>query len=309
MSSLRSIGACVAVIFSALVPLLGQAEAPEQQTSSTLQRIKASGQIVLAHRASSIPFSYVDANGRPIGYAIDLCNRVVEAVRRELKLTALRVVYVPVDSASRITRLLDGTADIECGGTTNTAARREQVSFSVTHFFAGGRLLVRNTSGLQDISTMRYRTIAATKGSTHLRYLHEVSGSGLSQNRILEVGDPAAGLAAVESGAADAFLFDDVVLHALRADARTGPSLLVVGNWTTAEPLALMFRKDDAEFKRLIDKTLSRIMIDGEITSIYRKWFQAPIPPNGVVLDIDVSPLLRDQFRFPTDKVGDSASR
>lgn len=289
--------------------LAGQVQAAQPGGKSTLQRIKASGQILVAHRVSSVPFSYLDANGRPIGYSIDLCARIIEAVRRELRQPGLRVIYVPVDSASRISRLLDGTADIECGGTTNTESRRRQVAFSVTHFFAGGRLLVRSGSAVKDVFSLRNAVVATTKGSTHLRYLEGLRDRGLTKSRIVPVDDPAAGLAAVETGAADAFLFDDVVLYALKAGSKDPKSLAIVGNWTTAEPLALMFRKDDPEFKRLVDTTLSRSMIDGEVNAIYARWFKSPIPPDGIALNIELSALLRDQFRFPTDAVGDMLVR
>lgn len=276
--------------------------------SSTLQKIRQTGVITLAHRESSIPFSYLDAERRPVGYSIDLCLRVVDALRRELRQPGLRVAWLPVDSAARIPALLGGRADIECGGTTNTAARRQQVAFSVTHFFAGGRLLVRSDAGIDGLSGLRQRRIATTRGSTHLRYLNDRIERGMLAAKVIEVPDPAAGLAAVEDGSADAFLFDDIVLYSLRASARNPSALAVVGAWTTVEPLALMLRKDDAEFKRVIDTTLARLMVDGEIGAIYRRWFRSAIPPRGVTLDVEVSPLLRDQFRFPTDKVGDDAS-
>lgn len=295
---------------AALCGLLGACAAhaqPAAPRGGTLEKIRDSGVITLAHRESSIPFSYLDGDKRPVGYAIDLCLRVVEAVRRELRLPTLRVAWRQVDSAGRIPTLLQGRADIECGGTTNTAARRREVAFSVTHFYAGGRLLVRSDSRITDLGGLRRGKIATTRGSTHLRFLRERIDRGMLEATVIEVDDPGAGLAAVEQRTADAFLFDDVVLFSLRAQAAAPSALAVVGPWTTVEPLALMLRKDDPEFKRLVDTTLSRLMIDGDIGPIYRRWFKAPIPPRNVALDVDISPLLRDQFRFPTDKVGDDA--
>lgn len=285
-------------------PAPAAAPAPEPQPP-TLQKIRATGVITLAHRESSVPFSYLDANKQPTGYAMELCQRVVQAIRNEYKLPGLRVQYLPVSAAERIPALLSGKADLECGNTTNTAARRKQVAFTMTHFFDGGRLLVQTRSGIQRLSDLRNKTIVVNKGNTHAAYLQRQIERGLFAARVLEVKDAAEAFAALQKGDAQAYLHDGMVLASLRAAASDPGQWSVVGELTTVEPLSIMLRKDDPEFKRIVDVTLSRVMIDGEIRSIWRRWFESPIAPNGVNLNVPMNALMRDQVRFPTDKVGD----
>lgn len=275
------------------------------KVAPTLQRIRETGVITLAHREASIPFSYLDQNKKPVGYALDLCMKVVEALRRELKMPNLRVEFVPVTGAQRLPSIIEGKADLECGNTTNTAARRKQVAFTVTHYFAGGRLMVRSDSKIQRLSDLRGKTIVTNAGSTHAAFLQGAQAKGLISARILEVKDADAAFAALESGQADAFLFDDIVLYALRANSKTPDKWVIVGEFTSVEPLAIMLRREDPEFKKFVDTVLSRAMVDGEVLPVYRRWFLGPIPPKGVTLGIPVSPLLREQLTFPSDKVGD----
>ncbi|HQR69289.1 MAG TPA: amino acid ABC transporter substrate-binding protein [Burkholderiaceae bacterium] len=279
------------------------ADAPKQPP--TLQKVRDTGVITLAHRESSIPFSYLDDGKRPVGYALDLCLRVVEALRRDLRMPNLRVEYLAVTPAQRIPAIVEGKADLECGNTTNTAARRKQAAFTVTHYFAGGRLLVRADSGIERLSGMRDRTIVVNAGSTHAAFLARAQEKGLFNGRVIEAKDADAAFAELEAKRADAYLHDDIVLFALRANSKDPRQWSVVGEFTTVEPLAIMLRRNDPEFKKYVDLVLSRAMIDGEVAALYRKWFNSPIPPKGVTLGIPVSPLLREQFTFPTDKVGD----
>ncbi|MFN7570774.1 MAG: amino acid ABC transporter substrate-binding protein [Betaproteobacteria bacterium] len=272
----------------------------------TLEKIGTRGSIVLAHREASVPFSYVDQDKRPIGYSLDLCLRVVDAVRRALKAPALRVEYLPVPAAQRIPSIVEGRADLECGNTTNTAARRAQVAFTVTHYFAGGRLLVKSDSGIQRLADLGNRIVTTTSGSTHAAFIKQQVERGLLQVRLLEAKDSAEAFALLAEGKAAGFLMDDIVLYGLRATAADPKAFTVVGEFTTVEPLAIMLRRDDPEFKRLVDVTLSQLMIDGEALTLYRRWFEQPIPPKGITLGVPPSPLLREQFRFPSEKVGDA---
>ncbi len=296
------IAACAATVQAQTAPASGPSLAPQPPT---LQKIRATGVITLAHRESSIPFSYLDASKRPVGYALELCERVVEAIRRELRMPNLRTEYLMVTAAQRIPALLEGKADLECGNTTNTAARRKQVAFSVTHFFAGGRLLVRADSGVQRLADLLGRTIVVNKGSTHANNLKSAISKGVFSARLVEAADAAEAMAAMQSGTANAYLHDDIVLASLRANAPSPGDWAVVGEFTSVEPLAVMMRRDDPEFKRLVDTTLTRVMIDGQIRDIWRRWFESPIPPTGVNLSVPMNALMRDQVRFPTDKVGD----
>lgn len=295
----------------ALVPLSAALAQPAASAPAaapqppTLQKIRQTGVITLAHRESSIPFSYVDANKQPVGYALELCLRVVEAIRRDYKLPSLRVQYLPVTAAERIPSLLSGKADLECGNTTNNAARRKQVAFSVTHYFAGGRLLVPAKAGVQRLNDLRGKSIVVNKGSTHAGHLASAIEKGLFAARVIEAKDAAEAFAALEKGTADAYLHDDIVLASLRANSAKPDAWAVVGEFTSVEPLAIMMRRDDPEFKKLVDTTLSRLMIDGQIRDLWKRWFESPIPPNNVTLGVPMNSLMRDQIRFPSDKVGD----
>lgn len=280
------------------------ADAPAPQPP-TLQKIRSTGVITIAHREGSVPFSYLDGDRHPVGYAVELCQRVAQAIRSEYKLPSLRVQYLQVTAAERIPALLSGKADLECGNTTNTAARRKQVTFSVTHFFDGGRLLVAADSGMQRLSDLRGKAIVVNKGSTHASFLSRQIERGLFAARIVEAKDASEAFALLEKGEVQAYLHDGMVLSGLRANARQPAAWALVGEYTTVEPLAVMLRKDDPEFKRIVDVTISRLMIDGEIRSIWRRWFEAPIPPNNINLNVPMNALMRDQIRFPSDKVGD----
>ena len=302
----HAVGAAItcAAVALAFGPVYAQTPAPVKQPP-TMQMIRDSGVVTLAHRESSIPFSYLDAKQRPVGYALELCQLVVEALRRDLKMPNLRVEYLAVTPAQRIPSIAEGKADLECGNTTNTAARRKQAAFTVTHYFAGGRLLVRADSGIQRLAEMRGKTIVVNAGSTHAAFLARAQEKGLFGGRIIEAKDADAAFAELEAKRADAYLHDDIVLFALRANTKDPMQWNVVGEFTTVEPLAIMLRQNDPDFKKFVDLVLSRAMIDGDVAVLYRKWFLGPIPPKGVTLGISVNPLLREQFTFPTDKVGD----
>lgn len=271
----------------------------------TLQKIRVTGVITLAHRESSIPFSYLDANKRPMGYALELCERVVDAIKRDLRLPNLRTEYVAVSAGDRIRFLLEGRADLECGNTTNNAARRKQVAFTMTHFFAGGRLLVKTDSGVQRLSDLIGKSIVVNKGSTHATNLANAIDKGVFAARLVEAKDAAEAFAILQKGDVLAYLHDDIVLAALRASSATPRDWAVVGEYSSVEPLSIMLRRDDPDFKKLVDVTLARLMIDGDIKAIWRRWFESAIPPNGLNLGVPMNSLMRDQIRFPTDKVGD----
>jgi glutamate/aspartate transport system substrate-binding protein len=309
MTMSRTVVALLTSGLLALAPIPGGAQSPPAPTSPpqppTLQKVRDTGVITLAHRESSSPFSFFDQNKRPVGYALDLCLKVVEALRRELKLPGLRVEYLAVSAAQRIPSIVDGKADLECGNTTNTAARRKQVAFTVTHYFAGGRLLVRSDAKIRRLSDIGSRTVVVNAGSTHAQYLDTALAKGLFKGRKLEVKDSDAAFAELDAGRAAAYLHDDIVLFALRANTKEPQQWDVVGEFTTVEPLAIMLRRSDPDFKKFVDLVLSRAMVDGEVNTAYRRWFLNPIPPRGITLGIPVSPLLREQFTFPTDKVGD----
>jgi glutamate/aspartate transport system substrate-binding protein len=299
-------GAVSLALMLLAAPALSQAPAPAAAPPPTLAKIRDSGAITLAHREASIPFSYLDQNKRPVGYAMDLCMRVVEALRRDLKMPSLRVELLSVTPATRIAAIKEGKADLECGSTTNNAARRKEVAFTVTHYYAGAKLLTKVDSGIGRLSDLRGKSVVSTRGTTPLAALRDAEQKGvIGGARILEAKDHDEAFAMLERGEAQAFAMDDILLYSLRATSKDPKQWAVVGEFMTVEPLAIMLRKDDPEFKRFVDTVLSRAMIDGEVRYFYGKWFLSSIPPKGVNLGIPLSPLMRDQLSFPTDKVGD----
>ncbi len=274
-------------------------------SSPTLQRIRDTGVVRLAHRESSIPFSYFDANKRPVGYALDICLMVADALRRDLKLPNLKVEYVAVSPAARIPTLVEGKADLECGSTSNTAARRKDVAFTHAHYFAGARLLVAADSPYRRLSDLRGKRIVISKGTTTATALKAQAEKGLIASTLVEAKDYDEAFAILEKGEAEAFATDDILLYSLRAASKDPKKWEVVGEFISIEPIAIMLRKGDPEFKKFVDGVVARAMIDGLVRKSYNRWFLSPIPPKGTNLNIPMSPLLREQMLYPTDKVGD----
>ncbi len=269
--------------------------------AGTLDKIKSSNTILVGYRDSSVPFSYLDGDKKPIGYSIDLCMKVVEAVKKELKLPGLHAKMVPVSSASRLPALLGGDIDLECGTTTSTSERRKQVAFTIPTFIAGARLLAKADSGINGIYNLAGRTVVTTRGTTSEKFFEELNREQTLRAQLVLARDHGESFSFVETGKADAFIMDDVLLYSLRASSKQPADYVVTKDLLTIEPLAIMLRKDDASFKKLVDREITRLIIDNEIHAIYRKWFQSPIPPNGINLNLPMSHLLRDSFKAPTD--------
>jgi ABC-type amino acid transport substrate-binding protein len=271
----------------------------------TLEKIRDTQTVKIGYREASLPFSYLDQNKKPVGYAIDLCLKVVDAIRRELKLKQVIIVYFPVTSANRFSALNEGKVDLECGSTTNNAERRKIVAFTIPHFVATVRMLVRSSSGIANWADLQGKRVVTTKGTTTVQLMNDrdkVRALGLV---LLDGRDHAESFGKVESGEADAFPMDDVLLFGLRANAKSPNGFLIVGDSLSAEPYAIMMRKDDAQFKKAVDREMGRLINDGDLAKLYDKWFEQPIPPKRVNLKMSMSYLLRDTLRFPTDKVGD----
>ena len=280
------------------MPVMGQPKA-------TLDRIKESGAINIAHRESSLPFSYLDADKKPVGYAVDICLRVAEAIKKELKLKELKINWLMVTPKNRIEMIQEGKADMECGSTTNNRERREKVVFTIPHYMAGARILVKTDSGITNLEGLRGKTVVTTKGTTTVKIMHAKNDERILNVTLIEADDHAQAFKMVEEGKATAFIMDDVLLFSLRAQSANPSAYAVVGDYLSVEPLAIMLRKDDPDFKRIVDREVSRLIVDFEIQNLYKKWFLSPIPPKGINLNIPMSYLLRDAFRFPTDKVND----
>ena len=269
--------------------------------AQTLQKVAASNTITVAHRESSVPFSYL-VDGQPVGFAVDLTAAIVEDVRQALRRPALAVRSVPVTGANRIPLLVDGSIDLECGSTTNTAARGKDVSFAISHFFTGTRLLVRAGSGIQNYADLAGKTVASVAGSTNEKVLRQASDERRLGVQVVLGKYYADGLALVERGDAVALALDDILLFGLRANAANPSALAVVGDTLQVEPYGCMLRKGDTEFKSLVDGAIARLMASGEFERLYAKWFMQAIPPRGAVLNMPMSDALRDNLRNRSDK-------
>ncbi len=267
-----------------------------------LERVTAGGKLVLAYRESSVPFSYVDA-GKPLGYAVELCQRIAEVVRKKTGRKDMEVEFVPVTSANRMETIEKGRADMECGSTTNNAERRQVVAFTVPHFITGARLLVPAQSNVDRIEDLSGKKLVSTKGTTPLKAVQQINRERLLQINIVEAPDHARAVEMVEKGEADAFAMDDVLLYGLASNRPNPAALKVVGKFITTEPLAIMLPKDDPEFKKLVDDEMRRLITSREIYPLYDKWFARPIAPYNRALNLPVSYLLRDFWKYPTDQV------
>ena len=288
-----------------------KADAPASQAAEAdagphpvLDRIRSTGRIVLAHRESSVPFSYYDAGKKPVGYALDLCKDVAEAVRKHLGLKSLEIAYLPITAATRMDAITSGKADLECGSTTNNAERRQKVAFTVPHYITGTRFAVRADSPLAELSQFEKHVLVSTAGSTPLKTITLANDDRLIGIKVQSVPDNAKAMEMLGNGSADGFAMDDVQLYGLIAETADPHKFKVVGKFVTVEPLAIMLSKDDAAFKKVVDDEMRHIIRSGEAEKIYDHWFLAPIPPKGVTLNLPMSYLLRDSWKYPSDIVG-----
>lgn len=281
---------------------LGWAGAASAQ--GVLERIKGGGKLVIAHRESSVPFSYVDpVSKKPMGYALDLCLKIADAVGKKVGVKAVPVELVQVTPANRIMMIEQGKADLECGSTTNNAERREKVAFTIPHFITGARLLVLANSKVDRAEDLMGKKLVSTKGTTPLKAAEQANRERLMGITIVEAPDHARAVDMVEKGEAEAFVMDDVLLYGLAANRPNPAAFKVVGKFLTTEPLAIMLSKNDPEFKKLVDDEMRRLITSREIYPVYEKWFAKPIPPKNTPLNLPVSYLLRDFWKYPTDQV------
>ena len=270
--------------------------------NGTLQKIKESGTIVVGHRDSSIPFSYIanDPN-QPIGYAHDLEMKVVEAVKQKLNMPDLNVRYNLITSQTRIPLVQNGTVDFECGSTTNNEERQKQVAFSNGFFEIGTRLLNKKDSGIKDFEDLKDKTLVTTAGTTSERYIRQYNDDKKMNTNIISAKDHGEGFLMLENGRADAFMMDDVLLAGEKAKAKNPDDWVIVGTPQSFEIYGCMMRKDDPEFKAVVDEALANVFKSGEINAIYDKWFMNPIPPKNVNLKFEMSDNLKALIANPHD--------
>lgn len=271
-----------------------------------LDRIQSTGTVVLAHRESSVPFSFVGPEGKPMGYAIDLCLKLVEAVGKALNLPQVGVKFVQVTPSNRIAMIEENKADLECGSTTNNAERRQKVAFTVPHYITGARYLVRANSPIDVLRDFSGRTLVSTEATTPLKAVTRANTEYMLGIKLLEAPDHSRAVDMVASGEADGFVMDDVLLYGLAASRPDPKAFKVVGKFLTIEPLAMMLPRNDPEFKRLVDAEMKRLIRSQEAHAIYERWFMNPIPPSNRSLNLPMNYLLKDFWKYPTDLVPDA---
>lgn len=288
--------------FTVLAALAAFAVAlPALAQEGTLKKIKDSGSITIGHRDASLPFSYYDDKQQPIGYAMDLCAKIVDAVKAELKMPGIKTNYQLVTSANRIPLMANGTVDLECGSTTNNVARQEQVWFTMTHFVTANRWVSKKSAKLKTLQNLKGKTIVSTAGTTNIKQITEINAAqNLGMNIISANGHPEA-FQMVETGRAVAFVMDDILLAGLVAQSRSPKDYEISSAALSVEPYGIMVRKDDKAFKAVADKALSQVYKSGQINAIYAKWFQKPVPPKNVNLNLPMSPALKKVMASPTD--------
>jgi ABC-type amino acid transport substrate-binding protein len=290
-------------------PKDGGASAAAEPTADSephpvLDRIRSTGHIVLAHRETSVPFSYYDANKKPIGFAVDICKDLAETVRKHLGMKTLEIVYLPVSTATRIQAIVDGKADLECGTTTNNAERREKVAFTVPHYVTGSRYLVRADSPIEELDGFANHVLVTTPNSTQFKAIDKANHDHLMHIDLQVAPDNARAMQMVTAGQADGFAMDDVQLYGLIAESADPRKYKVVGKFLTIEPLAIMLSKSDPAFKKVVDDEMKRLIRSGEAETLYNRWFMKPIPPRNVSMNLPMNYLLRDSWRYPSDIVG-----
>jgi glutamate/aspartate transport system substrate-binding protein len=270
--------------------------------TSTLDKIKQSGTMTLAYRESSIPFSYLDDKAKPTGFAYEICEKIADKVKAATGRSDLAKQYQAVTSANRIPLLQNGTIDIECGSTTNNSERGKQVDFAINYFYTGTRFLVKAGTKVDKLSDLAGKTVVSTTGTTNyqiIRRLNEEQKLGID---LLGAKDHSESALMVETGRAIAFAMDDILLYGLKASSQNPASLAVVGEAIQVEPYAIMVRKNDPAFKKLVDDELAGMMKSGEFEALYKKWFQSPIPPKGINLGAPISKELQDNLKIMSDK-------
>jgi glutamate/aspartate transport system substrate-binding protein len=291
----------VAAVTALCVLAIGTAARADEELTGTLKKIKDSGTIAVGHRESSVPFSYYDDKNQVVGYSQDLVLKVVGAVKQKLNLPNLQVKLIPVTSQNRIPLIQNGTVDIESGSTTNNLERQQQVTFSNTMFIIGTRLLVKKDSGINDFPDLKGKNVVVTAGTTSERLIREMNDKNSMGLNIISAKDHGESFLTLQSGRAVAFMLDDALLAGERAKAKKADDWVIVGTPQSKEAYGMMLQKGDTQFKKLVDDTIAKAeTTEGE--KLYQKWFQSPIPPKGLNLDLPLSDDMKALFKSPNDK-------
>ncbi len=273
-----------------------------QELTGTLKKIKETGTITIGYRESSIPFSYLDDKQQPVGYAMELCGKVVDAVKAELKMPNLKVAYQPVTSANRIPLLQNGTIDLECGSTTNSVERQKQVAFGPTYFVVNISAAVKKDSGIKTFADLNGKTVASTSGTTSIPLLRGYEKAKGIDFKELQAKDHAESMQLVASDRAQAFIMDDILLAGQIANQQNPSQYMILPESLRTEPYSMMLRREDPQFKALVDRAVSAVYKSGEIDKIYAKWFTSAIPPRNINMNFPQTPAIKEAFKSPNDK-------
>jgi len=295
MKQLQILGVALAAAF-------GVSQAHAEDLTGTLKNIKETGAITLGFRDSSIPFSYLDDNQKPVGFAMDICLKVVDAVKKELKLDKLEVKLNPVTSATRIPLMANGTIDLECGSTTNNVERQKQVAFTNTHFLTASRYVFKKASAIKSIDDLKGKTVVSTAGTTNIKQLTEANAARNLNITIVPAKDHAEAFLMVETDRAVAFVMDDILLASLVAGSKSPDDYTISKDaFSKPEPYGIMLRREDPAFKKVVDAATAAVYTSGEGQKLYDKWFTAKIPPKGLNLNTPIGPELKAEFAKPSD--------
>ncbi|NMY10041.1 transporter substrate-binding domain-containing protein [Pseudomonas sp. LY-1] len=275
-------------------------QANEPPAEGTLSKIASTKSITLGYRDASVPFSYVgDQSGKPMGYSVDLANKIVERIQQKTGVANLSVKYNLVTSQTRIPLVQNGTVDLECGSTGVTAERQKQVAFSYGFIYVKGQLLTAKDSGIQGFADLKGKNVVTTAGTTNERFLKSYNAEHNGNLSVISAKDHGEAFKMLETGRAAAFYMDDALLYGERAKARDPHRWVVVGEEQSREIYSCMVRKDDPQFLAVVNDTLGDLYRTGEINGIYRRWFEQPIPPKGLNLEFPMTAELKAIFATP----------
>jgi glutamate/aspartate transport system substrate-binding protein len=290
------------LFYSLILAIVVAAPAHAQSPGGTLAKIKETGEIRLGHRDVSVPFSYLDDSQKPVGFAIDLCERIVDAVKNELKLASIQTKLQPIQLSTQIPLIQNGTIDIVCGPATNTLERQKVVAFSNTIFVSSIRAVVKKDAPIKTFEDLSGKPVSLTSGSTSIGLLAGRAQEKNFQTKNVLSADHAGSFLALTTGRSEAFIMDDILLASLIANSPDRDNLRIIDDSLRTEPYGLIIRKDDPEFKNLIDKTLIAMMKSNQFGDLYAKWFMNPIPPKNVNLNFPMTAPLKDAVANPNDK-------
>lgn len=262
--------------------------------SPVLQRIQEKKVVNVGHRETSIPFAYMDANGKPIGYSIDICMKIVEEIRKELNDPSITVRFVPVTGQTRIALMANGTIDLECGSTTNNLTRQKQVSYLPTTFITGTKIATRKDSGIKNVDDLKGKVLGVSAGTTNEKALKAYIEKNKLDTKVTEVKDHSQGWLALETGRIDAYGSDDVLLYGLISKSKDPGQYQVVGEYLSFDPYAIMVPRNDSTFQRLGTAVVAELMRNGELQNMYKKWFD-PGPTN---INMPMSDTLETAFQI-----------